>query len=60
LFSGAPGYLKGSPILIGDIDTFTQTLENGSTESGETMKYNLSGFPLRGADQKGRCYYVKD
>lgn len=26
----------------------------------DAIEYNLNGFPLRGADESGHCYYVRD
>ena len=47
---GGPGYTKGSKLLIG----------NGiPTDSGTYVNISSSGFPIRGADNQGRCYNIK-
>ena len=52
-YSGSPGYIKGRPLLIG-------TTKDGSIPAiFEGVQYNLNGFSLKGADNDGRCYYVK-
>ena len=54
LYSGNPGYIKGKPILIG-------TRKDGivpNTFQGVT--YNLAGFPLKGANNDGKCYFLRE
>jgi hypothetical protein len=58
LYSGSPGYLKGKPILFGTVKNGTLTDNSGNQEAYKEITYNLNGFALRGADQKGRCYSV--
>ena len=48
-YSGAPGYLKGMPLLVGSTD---------KTKEDSPINYNPSGFALRGANNKGECYFV--
>ena len=48
-YSGAPGYLKGKPLLIG-----SQVYKLDKT----TVIYDPNGFALRGANNKGECYFV--
>lgn len=59
-YSGAPGYIKGSPLLIGVKTPDTILNDNGSQEQIDLYVHNLFGFPLRGADQDGKCYWVRD
>ena len=61
VYSGSPGYLRGSPVIIGE--TFfppvdTTTVEGSQAQPLEQIKIDLSGFPLRGAQNDGTCYYV--
>ena len=56
--SGSPGYIKGKPILIGNRESYEIDNGDGSSTTKEIMSYNLNGFPLRGADQDGKCYFV--
>ena len=52
-YSGSPGYIKGRPLLIG-------TTKDGSIPAiFEGVQYNLNGFSLKGADNDGKCYYLK-
>lgn len=57
--SGSPGYLRGKPVIIGQVDKVEVTdEESGSTSLEDQISINLNGFPLRGADNEGTCYYV--
>lgn len=56
--SGSPGYLRGKPVLIGQVERVEVTDESGSTSLEEQIYINLNGFPLRGADDDGTCFYV--
>lgn len=58
-YSGAPGYIKGKPILIGVKTPDSILNTNGSKEDVDLYVHNLFGFPFRGADQNGQCYWVK-
>lgn len=58
VYSGSPGYIRGYPILIGQTEVETQVNESGSTTQLEKINFNLNGFPLRGATNNGKCYYV--
>lgn len=60
LQSGAPGYLKGQPILIGKKAKEMVNTATGSQIEKEFIKYNLEGFPLRGQDQNGNCLWLKE
>jgi len=60
VYSGSPGYLKGNPLLMGNtVDNF-RLEEDGSTSVLQSIQYNLNGFPLRGSDNEGRCYFVEN
>ena len=57
--SGSPGYLRGSPVLVGQTEsvTFTPAGQGISTQV-EKVNLNYHGFPLRGAQNDGKCYFV--
>lgn len=57
-YSGAPGYIKGSPILIANQATVTQNNADGTQTSVDVYPFYRNGFPFRGADQNGQCYWV--
>ena len=57
MYSGSPGYIKGKPLLVGT--TLVDVPVVGST-STVGVQYNLNGFSLRGADNDGKCYYLKN
>lgn len=48
--SGGPGYIKGKPILTGDIQ---------GTEKDQSIQMRRGPFKIRGADDRGECYMVK-
>ena len=58
--SGSPGYLRGKPVIIGQVDKVEVTNEGGSTSLEDQININLNGFPLRGAKNDGTCYYVDE
>ena len=53
-FSGAPGYLKGRPLLVG------KSVSNPGNLDEEFVEYDPNGFALRGADNDGKCYFVDE
>lgn len=58
-FSGSPGYLRGKPVIIGDLKKVeVLDVESGSTTLEDQIDINLNGFPLRGANDQGTCFYV--
>ena len=58
-YSGSPGYLRGSPILVGKTSTITvSNAGQGTTSITEAIVTNKHGFPLRGASNDGACYFV--
>ena len=60
VFSGSPGYLRGSPVLIGEtyFPDLVEEEDGSTTQPQEQIKLNQHGFPLRGAQYDGTCYYV--
>ena len=58
--SGSPGYLRGKPVVIGKVEKVEVSNEGGSTSLEDQININLNGFPLRGADNDGSCYYVDE
>ena len=58
--SGSPGYLRGEPVIIGNVELVEYTDESGSTSLEDKIDINLNGFPLRGADDYGNCFYVDE
>jgi len=58
IYSGSPGYLLGSPVLIGQTDTVEVTESQGTSTLVESITLNKNGFPLRGATNDGKCYFV--
>ena len=58
--SGSPGYLRGMPVIIGQVEKVPITDESGSTSLEDQININLDGFPLRGADDQGTCFYVDE
>jgi hypothetical protein len=49
--SGGPGYIKGSKIITGDIQ---------GSEKTQAIKMKKGPFKVRGADNFGECYMVKE
>ena len=58
IYSGSPGYLLGSPVLIGQTDSVEVTESQGTSSLVESITLNKNGFPLRGATNDGKCYFV--
>ena len=58
--SGSPGYLRGKPVIIGQVEKVEVATEGGSTSLEDQININLNGFPLRGAKNDGTCYYVDE
>jgi len=56
--SGNPGYILGKPILIGKMEAYETVLSDGSVATTNYSGKNCNGFPLRGADNQGQCYYI--
>ena len=52
--SGGPGYIKGNPLLAGNVTTLSS---NSSTL--QYINQSLPGFVLRGADNQGNCYNLQ-
>lgn len=51
VYSGSPGYLRGSPVLIGKTETVNKATAGQATSSAPSLSIviNNNGFPLRGA-----------
>ena len=52
--SGGPGYIKGSPLLVGNI-----TATNDTADALDYINQTFPGFVLRGADNNGNCYNLQ-
>lgn len=59
-YSGSPGYIKGHPIMIG-VETKAKVTDPVTATETEVDVYlsNMNGFPLRGADSDGLCYWTQ-
>ena len=56
LNSGAPGYGIHSALKVGSLSSESTTVDNQEVSPIDELKY---GLRLRGADNEGQCYYVK-
>jgi len=56
-YSGSPGYIKGKPLLIGA----PAAAPGGGADQAAFygVEYSQNGFSLRGADNDGKCYFLK-
>jgi hypothetical protein len=57
--SGTPGYARGLPLLIGNEYEVNAPNEDGVVQASKFINFDLNGFPLRGADNEGKCYFAK-
>ena len=57
MHSGSPGYIKGKPLLIG---TPIPTPGGSDSTAFYGVDYSHDGFSLRGADNDGKCYFLKE
>lgn len=56
LNSGAPGYAINSAIKIGSLSAATVIVDGNGVSPIDELKH---GLRMRGADNEGQCYYVK-
>ena len=57
LNSGAPGYDIHAALKVGPLSDESATVDNQEVIPIDELKY---GLRLRGADNEGQCYYVKE
>jgi hypothetical protein len=55
--------LKDNNILVGSLKDWTSQygdalIDENNKPLKDLVEYNLNGFPLRGADNQGRCYFI--